>query len=148
MRTRLASLIVVKQEPISNDYLDSEQDVTIHNFNDVDSQFYGLSNRREFYQNTSGDLNNNQEEFDDDKKCMYFFVVYSFFCFPFGSHFSFEIFIFFFIFWLFFYSVICFQCVFDNEFLPRFCAQILGNGKKMLKVLLLLQIWREMKNLL
>lgn len=73
MRTRLASLIVVKQEPISSDYLDSEQN-GIHNYNDVESQFYSLSDRQSFFQSTNGDLNNNdQAEFADDKKCMYFF---------------------------------------------------------------------------
>lgn len=72
MRTRLASLIVVKQEPISNDYLDSEQN-GIYNYNDVESQFYSLSDRQSFFQSTNGDLNNNdQAEFADDKKCMYF----------------------------------------------------------------------------
>lgn len=73
MRTRLASLIVVKQEPISNDYLDSEQNGII-NYNDVESPFYSLSDRQTFYQNTNGDLNNNnQAEYNEDKKCMYFF---------------------------------------------------------------------------
>lgn len=87
MRTRLASLIIVKQEPLSNEeYLDSEQDALL-NYNDVDSHFYGLSDsRRDFFQNNihnNGDLNNNnnnnnndQEEFDEDKKCMYFFFLF------------------------------------------------------------------------
>lgn len=90
MRTRLASLIIVKQEPLSNEeYLDSEHDALL-NYNDVDSQFYGLSDsRRDFFANnlTNGDLNNNnsnnnnQEEFDEDKKCTYFiccFLIYLF----------------------------------------------------------------------
>lgn len=100
MRTRLASLIIVKQEPLSNDdYLDSEQDAIL-NYNDVDSQFYGLSDsRRDFFHtnHSHGDLNNNlnnnsiaiinnnnindhdQEEFDEDKKCTYFiFLVFIF----------------------------------------------------------------------
>lgn len=87
MRTRLASLIIVKQEPLSNEeYLDSEQDAIL-NYNDVDSQFYGLSdNRRDFSENInfadfnnnnnnnhSHSNNNNQEEFDEDKKCTYYF---------------------------------------------------------------------------
>lgn len=77
----------MKQEPLSNEeYLDSEHDAIL-NYNDVDSQFYGLSDsRRDFFENINhGDLNNNnnnnnshsnnnnQEEFDDDKKCTYFF---------------------------------------------------------------------------
>lgn len=80
MRTRLASLIVVKQEPISNDYLDSEQN-GIHNYNDVESQFYSLSDRQTFFQNTNGDLNNNndQAEYNEDKKCMYFCFAFFFF---------------------------------------------------------------------
>lgn len=93
MRTRLASLIIVKQEPLSNEeYLDSEQDALL-NYNDVDSQFYGLSDsRRDFFQNNihnNGDLNNNnnnnnndQEEFDEDKKCMYFYLFFHFYVFP------------------------------------------------------------------
>lgn len=80
MRTRLASLIIVKQEPLSNEYLESEQNALVGqtNYNDVDAQFYGLSDRRDILPSQSiGDLNNNstnyiqEQEFDEDKKCMY-----------------------------------------------------------------------------
>lgn len=81
MRTRLASLIVVKQEPLTNEYLESEQNALIGqtNYNEVDAQFYGLSDRhRDILPSQSiGDLNNNnsnyaqQDEFIEDKKCTY-----------------------------------------------------------------------------
>lgn len=85
MRTRLASLIVVKQEPLTNEYLESEQNALIDqtNNNEVDAQFYGLTDRhhRDTLPSQSiGDLNNNNntnnnyahcDEFSDDKKCMY-----------------------------------------------------------------------------
>lgn len=81
MRTRLASLIVVKQEPLNNEYLESEQNALIGqtNYNEVDAQFYGLSDRhRDILPSQSiGDLNNNnsnyaqQDEFIEDKKCTY-----------------------------------------------------------------------------
>lgn len=81
MRTRLASLIIVKQEPLSNEYLESEQNALVGqtNYNDVDAQFYGLSDRRDLLPSQSiGDLNNNnsnynqEEDIDEDKKCTYF----------------------------------------------------------------------------
>lgn len=82
MRTRLASLIVVKQEPLTNEYLESEQNALIGqtNYNEVDAQFYGLSDRhRDILPSQSiGDLNNNNsnyvqpDEFIEDKKCTYF----------------------------------------------------------------------------
>lgn len=81
MRTRLASLIIVKQEPLSNEYLDSEQNALIDqvNYNDVDAQFYGLTDRhRDILPSQSiGDLNNNsnyiqQDDSIEDKKCMYY----------------------------------------------------------------------------
>lgn len=87
MRTRLASLIIVKQEPLSNEYLDSEQDV--NGYNDVESQFYGSHERREHFHDI-GDLNNNQD-FDEDKKCMYFCFDLIFICF---YDFSFQYFVF------------------------------------------------------
>lgn len=81
MRTRLASLIIVKQEPLTNEYLESEQNALIgqSNYNDVDGQFYGLSDRhRDILPSQSiGDLNNNnsnyiqQEDLIEDKKSMY-----------------------------------------------------------------------------
>lgn len=87
MRTRLASLIVVKQEPLTNEYLESEQNALIGqtNYNEVDAQFYGLSDRhRDILPTQSiGDLNNNnsnyaqQDEFIEDKKCTYSrFTIY------------------------------------------------------------------------
>lgn len=89
MRTRLAPLIIVKQEPLSNDYLDSENDINNINYNDVDAHFYGHHHhhhheRRDHLQDI-GDLNNNQE-FNEDKKCMYFDLVYLF-------HFTFMLFV-------------------------------------------------------
>lgn len=83
MRTRLASLIVVKQEPLTTDYLESEQNALIGqtNYNEVDAQFYGLTDRRDILPQSIGDLNNNNnnnntnyaqsDDFNDDKKCMY-----------------------------------------------------------------------------
>lgn len=83
MRTRLASLIVVKQEPLTTEYLESEQNALIGqtNYNEVDAQYYGLTDRhhRDILSSQSiGDLNNNNNtdyaqsgDFNDDKKCMY-----------------------------------------------------------------------------
>lgn len=82
MRTRLASLIIVKQEPLTNEYLESEQNALIGqtNYNDVDAQFYGPSDRHRDNLPTTqsiGDLNNNnsnyiqQDDYNEDKKCMY-----------------------------------------------------------------------------
>lgn len=93
MRTRLASLIVVKQEPLTNEYLESEQNALIGhtNYNEVDAQFYGLSDRHRDILPSSqsiGDLNNNNSnyaqphDFIEDKKCMYwhsFLFVYNLF---------------------------------------------------------------------
>lgn len=90
MRTRLASLIVVKQEPLTNEYLESEQNALIGqtNYNEVDAQFYGLTDRhhRDILPSQSiGDLNNNNntnnnyaqsDEFNDDKKCMYSVLLF------------------------------------------------------------------------
>lgn len=84
MRTRLASLIVVKQEPLTNEYLESEQNALIGqtNYNEVDAQFYGLADRhRDILPSQSiGDLNNNNSNYaqpdeqfiEEDKKCTYF----------------------------------------------------------------------------
>lgn len=89
MRTRLASLIVVKQEPLTTEYLESEQNALIGqtNYNEVDAQFYGLTDRHHHHHHRDilpsqsiGDLNNNHnnnnnyaqsDEFNDDKKCTY-----------------------------------------------------------------------------
>lgn len=99
MRTRLASLIVVKQEPLTNEYLENEQS-TLNGqsqHNDVDAQFYGLADRRDSLPSQSiGDLNNNnlihREDFIDDKKCTYFtdfaFFSFRFFLFSYQSFFS------------------------------------------------------------
>lgn len=77
MRTRLAPLIIVKQEPLSNDYLDSENDIININYNDVDAHFYGHHHHeRRNHLHDIGDLNNNQE-FNEDEKCMYFFYFFS-----------------------------------------------------------------------
>lgn len=92
MRTRLASLIVVKQEPLTNEYLDeSEQNALIvgqTNYNEVDTQYFGLTDRHRDILPTSiqsiGDLNNNNsnyvqpDEFIEDKKCTYRFWFFSF----------------------------------------------------------------------
>lgn len=85
MRTRLAPLIIVKQEPSSNDYLDSENDINNINYNDVDAHFYGHHERRDHLHDI-GDLNNNQE-FNEDKKCMYFLLFYFYFIFLFYNFF-------------------------------------------------------------
>lgn len=91
MRTRLASLIVVKQEPLTNEYLDeSEQNALIvgqTNYNEVDTQYFGLIDRHRDILPTSiqsiGDLNNNNsnyvqpDEFIEDKKCTYRFSLLS-----------------------------------------------------------------------
>lgn len=91
MRTRLASLIVVKQEPLTNEYLENEQSTLngLSQHNDVDAQFYGLADRRDSLPSQSiGDLNNNnlihREDFIDDKKCTYYtdFVFFLFLSFP------------------------------------------------------------------
>ena len=64
MRTRLASLIVVKQEPLTDDdfYGEHEEIVNGQNLNNT-------------YQQVAGDLNNNFNEqdflFNNHKKCMY-----------------------------------------------------------------------------
>lgn len=80
MRTRLASLIIVKQEPLTNEYLESEQNALIgqSNYNDVDAHFYGLSDRHRdnLPSQSIGDLNNNsnyiqQDDLIEDKKCTY-----------------------------------------------------------------------------
>lgn len=79
MRTRLASLIVVKQEPLANEYIENEPSPSNgqSEYNDVDAQFYGLADhRRDSLPSQSvGDLNNNslvhREDFIDDKKCTY-----------------------------------------------------------------------------
>lgn len=93
MRTRLASLIVVKQEPLTNEYIENEHS-TLNGqsqHNDVDAQFYGLADRRDSLPSQSiGDLNNNnlihREDFIDDKKCTYYadllFLFLSYFFLP------------------------------------------------------------------
>lgn len=78
MRTRLASLIIVKQEPLQIDYLTGENETI--NYNDVvDTHFYNHTiNRRSL---NVGDLNNNSSINDsnnnenevEDSKCMYYF---------------------------------------------------------------------------
>lgn len=71
MRTRLASLIIVKQEPIAHDFnVDGENEtINYHNNNndDLANHFYGQNRLENF--NGIGDLNNNnsKEEFEDHK---------------------------------------------------------------------------------
>lgn len=81
MRTRLASLIVVKQEPLTNEYIETGPNtLNGHSqYNDVDARFYGLADTRRDSlpaQAIAGDLNNNslihREDFIEDKKCTYY----------------------------------------------------------------------------
>lgn len=79
MRTRLASLIIVKQEPISNDFnVDGENETINYNRNDLANHFYGQSRLQNF--DGIGDLNNNhsKEEFEDHKSmyCVFLFLFY------------------------------------------------------------------------
>ncbi len=83
MRTRLASLIIVKQEPISNDFNVDGENETVNYNNDLANHFYG-QNRLENYNNGIGDLNNNnsKDEFEDHKSmyCVFFcFIIFIFF---------------------------------------------------------------------
>lgn len=80
MRTRLASLIIVKQEPIANDFdVDGENETVSYN-NDLANHFYGQNRLENF--NGIGDLNNNhsKDEFEDHKSMyifwLHFFVFY------------------------------------------------------------------------
>lgn len=78
MRTRLASLIIVKQEPISHDFnVDGENEAINYN-NDLANHLYGQNRLENF--NGIGDLNNNhsKEEFEDHKSMyfLYFFFVF------------------------------------------------------------------------
>lgn len=78
MRTRLASLIIVKQEPISNDFNVDGENETINCNNGLANHFYG-QHRLENY-NGIGDLNNNnsKEEFEDHKS-MYLVFIFLFY---------------------------------------------------------------------
>lgn len=73
MRTRLASLIIVKQEPISNDFNVDGENETINYNNDLANHFYGQNRLENF--NGIGDLNNNDSKEDfEDHKSMYLFL--------------------------------------------------------------------------
>lgn len=83
MRTRLASLIIVKQEPLQIDYLTGENETI--NYNDVvDTHFYNhninrlSSNVGDLNNNSSiNDSNNNEDKFEDSK-CTYLFFIFIF----------------------------------------------------------------------
>ena len=101
MRTRLASLIIVKQEPLSNDYVDGENETI--NYDDVGPHhlLFGHQQRLELLQNigefdsnnnnnnnnnnssiNNNNNNNNNNNFNKEElegiKCMYFVYSYYF----------------------------------------------------------------------
>lgn len=71
MRTRLAPLITVKQEPLSHDYSDRENANIIHN--GIGDYLYGHHPDRHDDVLEFDDLNNNKE-FIEDKNCKYIFI--------------------------------------------------------------------------
>lgn len=87
MRTRLASLIIVKQEPISDDFDVDGDNETVTYHNGLVNHFYGQNRLENF--NGIGDLNNNhsKDEFEDHKS-MYFVKPILFFHFRFLIYFT------------------------------------------------------------
>lgn len=96
MRTRLASLIIVKQETLSNDdYINGDHETLQYGDDLRTSPLYSsrsADGRQVLLPVEIGDLNNNnnnnnnhhhhhsisKDEFDEDIKCMYIFVHHAF----------------------------------------------------------------------
>lgn len=92
MRTRLASLIIVKQETLSNDdYINGDHETLQYGDDLRTSPLYSsrsADGRQVLLPVDIGDLNNNnninhnhtinKDEFDEDLKCMYIYFVHAF----------------------------------------------------------------------